>query len=567
MSPRNCVSVAELRVKFDHLLPHLDERRRRLYLASEAIAMGHGGVGAVAAASGISTATVARGIRELTTTPTPTRRIRASGAGRKPLVMTDTGLLPALEALIEPHTRGDPVSPLRWTTLSLRTVAVALTDQGHPVSATTVGHLLHALGYRLQGTAKTNEGICHPDRDAQFAHVNATATAFLDAGQPVISVDTKAKEWIGNRDRPGRTWRPGKTPIKVDCHTFVTNDQPVVIPYGIYDIATNTGWVNVGTDHDTAEFAVESIRRWWRHCGREQHPHATRLLITADAGGSNDPRRWTWKKYLHSFAREPGLEIKVCHYPPGTSKWNKIEQRMFCHITANWRGRPLTSYQVVVETITATTTRTGLTSAPTWTPATTALGGTVTSAEFRALPITPDAFRGDWNYTVASCAPHPPEQAPTRRKSDPALTEMLTDSALTGMTRADFAHLVAVSEPYWDALAEAAFQRRFHRPRGYLHPQTGSVDHFHRLLTALLRRRRAVTSTLLAQLLGVTRTNLSNQFRDGHRILDLHRIDVSSMPGSPARTLEQLRARLTPAGLVTPIMPPSSHATRDQIRQ
>jgi hypothetical protein len=231
----------------------------------------------------------------------------------------------------------------------------------------------------------------------------------------------KAKEWIGNRDRPGRTWRPGKSPVKVDCHTFVTNDQPVVIPYGIYDIATNTGWVNVGTDH--------------------------------------------------------------------------------------------------------------------------------------------------WNYTVASCAPHPPEQAPTRRKSDPALTEMLTDSALTGMTRADFAHLVAVSEPYWDALAEAAFQRRFHRPRGYLHPQTSSVDHFQRLLTALLRRRRAVTSTLLAKLLGVTRTNLSNQFRDGHRILDLHRIDVSPMPGSPACTLDQLRARLTPAGLVTPIMPPSSHATRDQIRQ
>jgi hypothetical protein len=237
--PRDCPSATELRVKFDQILPHLDERRRRLYLASEAIAMGHGGITVVAAASGVSTATIARGISELTATSAPTERVRAPGAGRKPLVVTDTGLLPALEALIEPHTRGDPVSPLRWTTLSLRTLAAALTDQGHPVSATTVGHLLHALGYRLQGTAKTNEGRCHPDRDAQFAHLNATAAAFLDAGQPVISIDTKAKEWIGTRDRPGRTWRPGKSPITVDCHTFVTDDQPVVIPYGIYDIATS----------------------------------------------------------------------------------------------------------------------------------------------------------------------------------------------------------------------------------------------------------------------------------------------------------------------------------------
>lgn len=553
--PRNRLSVSELKVKFDQLLPHLNERRRRLYLASEATALGHGGIGVVAVASGASTATITRGIFELRADPIPAHRIRAPGAGRKPLTVTDTGLVSALEALIEPHTRGDPVSPLRWTTLSLRGLASALTDQRHPVGATTVGHLLHALGYRLQGTAKTNEGISHPDRDAQFSHINTTATAFLTAGQPVISVDTKAKEWIGNRDRPGRTWRPGKHPIRVDCHSFfVAEDQPVVIPYGIYDIATNTGWVNVGTDHDTAEFAVESIRRWWRHSGREQHPDATRLLITADSGGSNDPRRWTWKKHLHCFARESGLQITVCHYPPGTSKWNKIEHRMFCHITANWRGRPLTSHEAVIETIAATTTKTGLTISAELDASSCPLGGTVTSAEFHALPITPEAFHGDWNYTVASDAPHPPEQAPTRRKPDPALTEMLTDPALTGMPRAEFTHLVRISEPYWDALAEAAFQRRFHRPRGYLHPQTSSVDHFHRLLTALLRRRRAATSTLLAQLLGVKRTNLTMQFRDGHRILDLHRIDVTPIPGSPARTLEQLQARLT------------THST-DQLRQ
>ncbi|MEV6742781.1 ISAzo13 family transposase, partial [Streptomyces sp. NPDC051104] len=334
--------VAVLRAKFDRILPHLDERRRRLYLASEAAAIGHGGIALVAAASGISTATVSRGLTELAKNPVPTSRVRTQGAGRKPLTVTDPGLLPALESLIEPHTRGDPVSPLRWTTLSLRALASTLTSQGHPVSAATVGRLLHGLGYSLQGTVKTTEGAGHPDRDAQFAHLNATATAFLDDEQPVISVDTKAKEWLGNRDRPGRTWRPGKDPIKVDCHTFTTSDQPVAIPYGIYDIATNTGWVNVGTDHDTAEFAVESIRRWWQRRGQVHHPDATRLLITADAGGSNDPRRWTWKKHLAAFALESGLEITVCHFPPGTSKWNKIEHRMFCHITANWRGRPLT---------------------------------------------------------------------------------------------------------------------------------------------------------------------------------------------------------------------------------
>lgn len=291
------------------------------------------GIALVSSVSGTSAATITRGIAELAGSPAPSRRIRAPGAGRKPLTATDPGLLPALEALIEPHTRGDPVSPLRWTTLSLRTLASTLTAQGHPVSAATVGHLLHALGFSLQGTAKTIEGARHPDRDAQFAHLNATATTYLAADQPVISVDTKAKEWLGNRDRPGRTWRPAKSPIRVDCHTFITSDQPIVIPYGVYDLATNVGWVNVGTDHDTAEFAVESIRRWWQHRGRADHPDATRLLITADAGGSNDPRHWTWKKHLHSFAMESGLEITVCHFPPGTSKWNKIEHRMFCHIT------------------------------------------------------------------------------------------------------------------------------------------------------------------------------------------------------------------------------------------
>lgn len=541
------IPITELKVKFDRILPHLDERRRRLYLASEAAALGHGGIAAVAAASGASTATIARGASELDTAPVAPQRVRAPGAGRKPLTGTDPGLRPALEALIEPRTRGDPVSPLRWTTLSLRTLASALTVQGHPVSAATVGHLLHTMGYSLQGTAKTTEGTRHPDRDAQFAHINATATAFLDDHQPVISVDTKAKEWIGNRDRPGRTWRPGKDPIMVDCHTFVTEDQPVVIPYGIYDLARNTGWVNVGTDHDTAEFAVESIRRWWRHRGQADHPDATRLLITADCGGSNDPRRWTWKKHLHSFAHESGLEISVCHFPPGTSKWNKIEHRMFCHITANWRGRPLTSYQIVVETIAATTTTSGLVIGAELDTGSYPLAVAIAPAQFLALPIRPAAFHPDWNYTLDPAPPRDPEVPATRRPIDPDVTALLTEPALTGMSRAEFTHLAAVSEPYWDGLAEAAFQRRFHRPRSYLHPQTSSIDHFHRLLTALLHRRRAATTTLMAQLLGVKRTNLNMQFRDGHRILDLHRLDITPIPGTPARTPSQLNARAEPA--------------------
>ncbi|MDH6711104.1 hypothetical protein P3T27_007856 [Kitasatospora sp. MAA19] len=540
--------VTVLRAKFDRILPHLDERRRRLYLASEAEAIGHGGITLVATASGTSASTVSRGVTELAGDPPPVRRVRAPGAGRKPLTVTDPGLLPALEALIEPHTRGDPVSPLRWTTLSLRALASTLTSQGHRVSAASVGRLLHGLGYSLQGTVKTTEGASHPDRDAQFAHLNATAATFLDDRQPVISVDTKAKEWLGSRDRPGRTWRPAKDPIRVDCHTFTTSDQPVAIPYGIYDIATNTGWVNVGTDHDTAEFAVESIRRWWRNRGQVHHPQATRLLITADAGGSNDPRRWTWKKHLAAFALESGLEITVCHFPPGTSKWNKIEHRMFCHITANWRGRPLTSYEVVIETIAATTTRSGLTIGAELDAGHYPLGVVVTPAEFQALPITPDAFHGDWNYSLAPVPPRPPEEPAAARRIDPALTAMLSDPALTGMPRTDFERLVAASEPYWDALAEAAFQRRFHRPRSYLHPQTSSLDHYHRLLAALLRRRRAITSTFLAQLLEVGRTNLSNQFQDGHRLLDLHRVVVTPLPRPPARTLEQLRARLSEAG-------------------
>jgi hypothetical protein len=540
------VADRALQAKFDQILPHFDERRRRLYLASEATAIGHGGITRVAEASGTSAATIARGITELLGCPSPTLRIRAPGAGRKRLTDTDSGLLPTLESLIEPHTRGDPVSPLRWTTLSLRSLSLTLTAQGHPVSASTVGHLLHTLGYSLQGTAKTTEGISHPDRNAQFAHLNATATAFLDDAQPVISVDTKAKEWLGNRDRPGRTWRPTQDAIKVDCHTFTTNDQPMAIPYGIYDIANNTGWVNVGTDHDTAQFAVESIRRWWQHRGQADHPQATRLLITADSGGSNDPRRWTWKTNLAAFARESGLEISICHLPPGTSKWNKIEHRMFCHITANWRGRPLTSYQLVIETIAATTTKTGLSIGAELDTGSYDLGVSVTPAEFHALPITPNAFHGDWNYTLAPVPPQTPDAPGSTRRIDPDLTMMLTDPALTGMPRTAFEHLVAVSEPYWDALAEAAFQRRFHRPRSYRHPQTSSVDHTHRLLAAILRRRRAVTMTFLAQLLGVKRTNLSIQYQDGKRLLDLHQVLVTPLPGPAARTLEQLHTRATP---------------------
>jgi DDE family transposase len=310
-------TVAALCGKFEVVLPHLDERQRRLYLGAEAQALGHGGITAVAAAADVSTVTVSRGLHQLCGSPSVLGRQRAPGGGRKPLTTTDPGLRTALDALIEPTELGDPASVLRWTTASLRDLAEQLTTMGHPVGATTVGNLLHQMGYSLQAAAQTRSGGNHPDRDAQFRHIHATVDAFLTGGQPVISVDAKKKEAIGNYQRPGRTWRPKGTPIEVDDHAFPA-DTDLITPYGIYDLGEDTGWVNVGTDRATAAFAVESIRRWWHDRGRSDHPAATSLLITADAGGANGVHFHTWKWQLASLARELDIPITVCHFPPGT---------------------------------------------------------------------------------------------------------------------------------------------------------------------------------------------------------------------------------------------------------
>ncbi len=350
-----------LAAKFAVILPHLDERQRRLLLGAEARVLGHGGIRLVARAAGVGEATVSRGCAELEAGEDPLGRTRRNGGGRRRLVDLDKGLRPALLALVEPDERGDPMSPLRWMTKSTRKLAEELTRQGHRVCPDTVAGILRAEGFSLQANAKTLEGRQHPDRDAQFVYINRHSTAYLRAGDPVISVDTKKKELVGPLRGPGREWRPKGAPEQVRTHDFPDKLLGKVIPYGVYDVAANTGWVNVGVDHDTAVFAVESIRRWWNGAGRVAYPTARRLLITADAGGSYGHRRRTWKAELAAFAAETGLAVTVCHLPPGTSKWNRIEHRLFSHITMNWRGRPLTSHEVVVQTIAATTTRTGLT--------------------------------------------------------------------------------------------------------------------------------------------------------------------------------------------------------------
>jgi DDE family transposase len=406
--------VATLRAKFESLRPFLDERRRRLWAATEALALGRGGVTAVATATALRRNTIQAGIRELQAhalgapgAPAPqgvAPRVRAPGGGRKPLTARDPALLRDLEALVEPVTRGDPMSPLRWTCKSTRQLATELERQGHRVSHQTVAELLHALDYSLQGTRKTQEGAAHPDRDAQFAYINTQVQAFQQRGQPVISVDTKKKELVGDFKNGGREWRPAGQPERVRVHDFVDRDLGKAIPYGVYDLAANRGWVSVGTDHDTPAFAVQTVRRWWEEMGHPVYPQATELLITADGGGSNGSRARLWKTELQRLADDTGLRITVCHFPPGTSKWNKIEHRMFCHITQNWRGRPLVSHEAIVRLIGSTTTRAGLTIRADLDTGTYPTGVKVTDAAFAAVHLEPAGFHGDWNYTIA---PHP----------------------------------------------------------------------------------------------------------------------------------------------------------------
>src|SRR5690242_9452839 len=382
------------------LRAHLDERQRRLVLAAEAAELGRGGITVVAQATGVHPDTVARGVRELEGGAEPSARVRAPGGGRKPAIETDPGLAPALRALVDPETRGDPESPLVWTTKSTRNLAEALTGAGHPVSDRTVARMLRALGFSLQANAKVTEGREHTDRDAQSRYLNAQVSEHLAAGAPVLSVDTKKKELVGEFHNGGREYQPTKSPIEVNMHDFPDKELGKAIPYGIYDVAANTGWVSVGADHDTSAFAVETLRRWWTTVGRLRYPGSDRLLICADGGGSNGYRVRAWKIELAAFAAETGLAITVCHLPPGTSKWNKIEHRLFSQITMNWRGRPLTSHETILELIGATTTDTGLRVSATLDTGSYPTGIKISDVAMRALPITRDAFHGDWNYTL-----------------------------------------------------------------------------------------------------------------------------------------------------------------------
>jgi transposase len=387
--------------KYQGLSGELSERARRRWSAVEAASLGRGGISAVSAATGLAQSTIRRGIRELRTgeLPPPGRQRRA-GAGRKPAEMINPGVKAALERLVEPESRGDPQSPLRWTCKSTRRLASELTAQGHRVGPTTVRHLLKAAGYSLQANRKTREGASHPDRDAQFRHINRRVKAQQRHGQPAVSVDTKKKEALGNLKNAGQTWRPKGQPREVDTHDFPDPRKGKAVPYGVYDLRHNEAWVNVGISSDTAEFAVESIRGWWRRLGRRRHPQATRLLITADSGGSNSSRNRLWKVELQRLSDAAGLEIEVCHFPPGTSKWNKIEHRLFCHVTRNWQGQPLETFEVVVNLIGSTTTTSGLKVYAKLDASTYEKGRKVSDDEFASINITPSRFHGEWNYVI-----------------------------------------------------------------------------------------------------------------------------------------------------------------------
>jgi hypothetical protein len=394
--------ISKVRGKYERLSSVLDERGRRVWAAAEAEAIGYGGQSIVAKATGLSRVTLHREETEKAqdlgcSLP---GRIRKAGGGRNKLTGQGPGLLSALEALVEPTTRGDPESPLRWTCRSTRQLADALAAQGYRVSHQTVASLLGGLGYSLQGNPKTKEGSVHPDRDAQFRFIHGRVEDFQRRGQPVVSVDTKKKELVGDFKNGGREWRPKGDPEPVRVYDFVDKALGKANPYGVYDPAANVGWVSVGTDHDTAEFAVETVRRWWDKMGRPRYPEATELLVTADGGGSNGSRVRLWKVALQRLADQTGLRISVCHFPPGTSKWNKIEHRMFSHISMNWRGKPLLSHEVVVNLIAGTTTRTGLKIEAELDTNAYPKGIHVTDEELEKIKIERADFHGEWNYTI-----------------------------------------------------------------------------------------------------------------------------------------------------------------------
>jgi len=540
------------------LLPQLDERSRRLVLGAVARAAGDGGIGAVATATGASWQTVANGAGELASgQDAGPGRVRRPGGGRKKLEEHDPQLTAALRELLEASTRGDPMSLITWTTLSVRGVAAELTAAGHPCGKNAVLRILHAEGFSTQGNSRTVEGRQHPDRDAQFRYISRAAKRYLAAGDPVISIDTKKKEKIGLYARDGAEWRPKGDPRRVRDHDFPDPGGGKAIPYGVYDIGANAGFVNVGTDHDTAAFAAESVRRWWDAIGRDRYPHAARLLVTCDAGGSNGYRARAWKAELARLAAQAGLEITVCHFPPGTSKWNKIEHRLFCHITRTWRARPLTSHDIVVNTIAATTTAAGLTVTAILDAGRYPVGAEVTDAQVKQLEdrvIARHGFHGDWNYTLLAVprpAPHPgpaPAAAPPPPRPAADLAA-LDQPALTGLPPGGAAALAA-------ALAEA----RLHAARGgrdRQRPPTAGNDSRQKItftghiLAAILSRRFALPARAIAALFGCDRSTIGHELPRTRQLLA---DTATAIPPGPVTlaTCQDLRDYAATAGITLP---------------
>ncbi|MEV1174574.1 ISAzo13 family transposase [Nonomuraea sp. NPDC049784] len=514
-----------LAAKFEALFPHLDERQRRLLMGAEARLLGYGGIRVVARAAGVREATVSAGVKELESGQEPLGRVRRPGGGRKRVADLDPGLRPALLALVEPDTRGDPMSPLRWTTISTRKLAAELCRQGHKISADTVADLLRQEGFSLQGNVKTLEGGRHPDRDAQFRYINEQIKQYQTARDPVVSVDTKKKELIGAFKNAGREWRPTGQPVAVATHDFLDARLGKAIPYGIYDLAADSGWVNVGTDHDTAAFAVESIRRWWNGAGQNAYPDARRLLITADAGGSNGYRTRAWKAELAALAAQTGLAITVCHLPPGTSKWNRIEHRLFCHITMNWRGRPLTSHEVVVQSIAATTTTTGLTVHAELDTGQYPTGVTISDAHLADLPITSHDWHGDWNYTLLPAwltATKTTEVTATALLRDRDDHAWLTHPTLTGLPQHEWDQLIDRLTDLRHTQREAELHRQRGGPRQVAagtgrHPALTLPE---RLLITILHHRLGLPQAVLADLFKVTLMTANRAIRQIRPLLE-----------------------------------------------
>ena len=564
------------------LLPMLDERARRLVLGAVARAAGEGGTGRVAAMAGASWQTVADGAAEVASGESaPRGRVRRPGAGRPRKAETDPGLLPALESLVRDSVRGDPQSPLTWTTRSVRNLAGELSAAGYPCAASTVWRTLKAAGYTLQSVSRAAEGRQHPERDAQFRYIAAQAREHAAAGQPVISVDSKKKEKIGNYGQDGREWRPEGDPVIVRSHDFPEKDGRHAIPYGVYDEAANAGFVNVGTDGNTAALAVESVRRWWQLAGKAAYPGASRLLVTCDAGGSSAVVSRGWKAGLAELARETGLDITACHFPPGTSKWNKIEHRLFCQITLAWRGRPLTSYDVIIDTIGNVTTGTGLTCAAVLDENRYPTGLEVSDQQMRELEerqLTRHQFHGDWNYSLlavprpAPPAPEPPPAAPSRLLS----REGLNQPALTGASPEAVTALAAALANRLDARLEHDLRVRYGpRARARNAGSASRLDAADYLLAALLKRHLGVPSHVTASLLGIDGSTVRRMTRLITAILADAGTTLPPPAGPPperrTRTLHDLREHAARHGIDIPgpeadTAPAATLATRDTPR-